>query len=282
MCLVHQPYVLHTDSVHQSEDMANPVGITLGTVGLFTTAVDCFHYVKAGKNLREDYKSSLLQLDLLGLQLSHWGEAIGLTNTESNDPTLSVACTDEQKQKVRETLKEIFNLFKKAYKSNGKLTGVDANQVEESALTQNDASLRDLLQNLSLSRIPEHKRISLTKKTSWALSGRQELDMIITTLRQLIHQLVITVPPPPDQTLAACHVELKKIAEAKIEFIEAIKESVNKNEDDLMKKAIEEYDLEKAKAVSSNVEYTNTFQGDNNQVSQSGHNYGTSNVSLAL
>jgi hypothetical protein len=256
--------------------MVDPAGVAFGALslaGVFTDVVDCFHYVKVGKSFPEDYKTSVIHLDTLALQLNRWGESIGLTTIDASNANLSVACTEQERQLAQDALNQMHTLFKKAYDEGKKLTGAEAVK-EESTLSPNDVSLRELFQRLSLSRLNESQLVSVSKKAYWALVGRQELESLIGHLQRLVHQLSVILPPPTDQLLAACHHELEELTKVNADVINLIKEWASKN-DHPLREAIEKF-----KFAESGVAYTNTFQGDNNQVSQAGNNYGTSNVNF--
>ena len=63
-------------------------GLGIGAValaGLFNNVVDSYEYVRLGKQYAKDFETSQAKLDLSRLQLSRWGEALGLASTIIKD-----------------------------------------------------------------------------------------------------------------------------------------------------------------------------------------------------
>lgn len=55
-----------------------PISLSLGLVGSFVACVDCFEYIRIGRNFGEDYQTSVIKLDLVRLRFTRWGEAVGI------------------------------------------------------------------------------------------------------------------------------------------------------------------------------------------------------------
>lgn len=89
----------------------DPVGLTIGVVGLvgtFTACVDCFDYVHIGRRLGRDYETLVIKLDLIRLRFTRWGEAAGLGQLDeavaSSQIKQRLVIRDEDVETIRRTL----------------------------------------------------------------------------------------------------------------------------------------------------------------------------------
>lgn len=62
-----------------------PVGLTVGVVALaalFSTCVECFDLLDAGRGFGKDYELLIIQLELQKTRLLNWGQSVGLLQIE--------------------------------------------------------------------------------------------------------------------------------------------------------------------------------------------------------
>ena len=208
--------ILFTTQLHI--EMVEPTGITFGVLGLagvFTDAVKCLHCVELGKSFNDDYMTSILRLEMLGLQLSRWGEAVGLSAVISDNDRLAEEHDDEKKRLIQETLIQICSSLEKAEEDSRKITGIK----EEEPKEFKDAGLMNKLQSLSLERIPKTKSRFVSEKTKWALHRRETFNNLVEGLQQLIQGLIETFPPPADATTDACQHEVAEVMKIDPEYV---------------------------------------------------------------
>lgn len=144
--------------------MSEVAGLAVGVValaGLFADAVKCFQYVELGKSFDGDYTTSVLRLQMLGVQLSHWGEAVGLSTIDNDPSRLTTGISDGKKQLIQETLRQICSSLDKAEADSRKIAGLEEGKSKE----LKDTGLVDKLKSLSLERIPKSRGNSLSGKT---------------------------------------------------------------------------------------------------------------------
>lgn len=85
----------------------DPVGPTISIASLaslFEAALHCFEYVELGKNLGVDFKTCTLKLDNACLQLTRWGEAVGLSEGTKTTRSLDEASLPKKKMSNKQKL----------------------------------------------------------------------------------------------------------------------------------------------------------------------------------
>lgn len=62
--------------------MAEPIGLTIGGLGLatlFSTCIECMDYISLGHNYGKDFEFSLMKMILLKARLNAWGQSLRVT-----------------------------------------------------------------------------------------------------------------------------------------------------------------------------------------------------------
>ena len=136
-------------------------GLAVGVValaGLFNNAVDCFEYVQLGRSFQQDYTTCVLQLDCARLQLSRWGQSVGIGQDLQNNSTPQVSMTDEDVRTAQKLLDRVIVLFDLAKASAERYNIQTKHRGQELAIHEaadsNSAMdrLHQKMRNLSLSR----------------------------------------------------------------------------------------------------------------------------------
>jgi hypothetical protein len=102
----------------------DPVSFSIGVVGLigtFTACVEYFDYIRVGRNLGEDYQTSIIKLDLVRLRFTRWGQSAGIVQGNQNineDVAVAqlkskLASPDREFAVVIQTLGHILRLFER-------------------------------------------------------------------------------------------------------------------------------------------------------------------------
>lgn len=113
-----------------------PFGIVAGSIGIaaaFGACVDCFEYIQLCRHFGKDYQTNILIIDLLGLRLCRWGEAVNIyEDLRLGTPTASLV----ELQTAKDTLLQILVLFADSEKLSKKfkLSGKDG-ELSQSAST---------------------------------------------------------------------------------------------------------------------------------------------------
>ena len=112
---------------------------------IFQSAVHCFEYVQLGKSIGVDVGTCCLKLDNTQLQLTRWGEAVGLgTDTRSVVSLEGTTVREEDVKKAETLLGHIIEVFKRAERiSSTYRAGQPFSRTEDSnaALSGAEASL---------------------------------------------------------------------------------------------------------------------------------------------
>jgi Prion-inhibition and propagation len=177
--------------------MAEPFGIVSGAVGIaavFTTCVDVFEYIHLGRRFGKDYQTNQLQLTLLRLRLSRWGQAVDIYR----DPQLgNPTATPAEIQTAKDTLLQILVLFEDSNRISKKfaITTNDnlAPPAQDAASELEVAALNNRMRDMAVKR---RKGTSLLKVTAWALHHGAAFDTLITQIRDLIEGLENLLPAP--------------------------------------------------------------------------------------
>jgi hypothetical protein len=102
--------------------MAEPAGLAVGAfalLGLFNNAVDCFNYLRAGRDLGASYVTCQIKLSNAQLRFTRWGEAVGLPHdiqheSQLDHETLTHNFDEARIRKARTRIAHIIQLFAQA------------------------------------------------------------------------------------------------------------------------------------------------------------------------
>jgi hypothetical protein len=184
--------------------MTEPFGVVAGAInvaGAFTTCVDVFGYVQAGRHFARDYQTGHLMLNLLGLRLSRWGRAVDVYN----DPQLgNASATTSETQAAKDTIMQILVLFEaskktsKKYKHKGSATsGIASGLPLGAGLGEPEGlAVLALSNKMRALAIERQKGTSLVKLVSWIIKDKPELDQLISSISGLLSQLEALFPAP--------------------------------------------------------------------------------------
>jgi hypothetical protein len=170
--------------------MVDPVGATLGVLGLaglFTVAVDCFDYIKAGRTVGKSFAICETQLTALRMRLFAWGYAVRLTDRAGydqrfNDPrwkrhvqqqlnVISLLFVDIKKIVKKYDLEERYD-----YRAQGP-TGVNAVFLEE--------NFKDFLQRAKKTQ----EKAGIFRAMRYSLSSQKEFKELLENLEKAVGQL---------------------------------------------------------------------------------------------
>lgn len=181
--------------------MAEVVGLTTGIISLaslFSTCVEAFAYVKAGKSLERNFSILLVKLDVEKARLVSWGNAIGIARAldSGRDDTLNDPAIEETIKSVLESIKLLLTdseQLKRKY------------AVEElDGLAQIEGVARlDLISSTSLSIFKRsynrlcnraRRQITVIKRVSWAVNDREKFIELVHGLREFVDGLFALAP----------------------------------------------------------------------------------------
>lgn len=252
-----------------------PAGLAVGVLalaGLFNNAVDCFEYVQIGRGFGKNFQTSLLRLDVARLQLSRWGQSVGLEASIANLKSLEqTTLTPENTQQAEELLGQIVELFEDAegisarYKQRARTN--DQTLALYDATTDLDpipASLHQKMRELSVRR---QGHTGLRQKAKWALYGEKQFLRLIEDITALVQSLITVFPAQEVAQRSLCEVEISELSDK--DSLPLLKE-VAAGQDSFLNDAII-----KAIGQSTSPSYTATFSGNNNSGFQIGQNTGT-------
>lgn len=177
--------------------MAEVFGVVAGAVGIasaFTACVDCFEYIRIGRDFDQDFTTSMLILSSTRLRLTRWGIAVNVVS----DPRLgSPSASTEDLMFAKDILFQILHLFKKSQMASQKYLGpsADTNAYFSSDLGEPALSLYRRIQSIGTNR--RQKKPSILKATRWALGDHSKFKKFIDDITKLIESLETCFPPPP-------------------------------------------------------------------------------------
>ena len=255
--------------------MADPVGITIGVVGLaglFSSAVDCFEYVQLGRNFGKNFGTSLLKLDNARLRLTRWGIAVGVSGDLKDVQSLRLTSVSAQDiQKTERILGQILELFADAEGISAKFKSRaepgDASLVVYNAQTELEPVMASLHQKMRELSIKRQNRTGLLKKTKWALYEEKHFRRLVEDVTELVNDLVELFPAAQAPQRELCEMEVLELATD--ESLPVLKD-ICVDQDKYLEAAI-------IKAIGNRKRSSPTviFSGSNNSGLQVGYNEGT-------
>jgi len=200
-------------------------GLGVGVValaGLFNNAVDSYGYVRLGKYYARDFETSQTKLDLSRLQLSRWGEALGLTVpfTKTTQLSSSIGPADEV-AKAEKALGNIVNLLDDAQLLSQRYKDRES---PDAVLMMDPDSLK-LHQKVHRIVTQRQRNTSFAKKASWALYRKNDLESLVEDIVGLTNQLVNLFPATETRQQELSAAELNVLGDEDLRFVKQIADS---------------------------------------------------------
>lgn len=213
-----------------SEAAANILGIATGVAGmtgLFNTGLECFDKIQHGRHFGKDFSVHDLKLAMLKLRLARWGEAVQLYH----DPWLGRAdATEDEIQKARDTLGEIYHLFEQSQKISDRYQ--HDNAAPSGYHTPVHASrpdlvlLKDTASSMAKNR---QKGASLAQLATWSIRDKTRYEDLIAKSASFIEQLE-SLFPASDRVASLAVMDTKelvhrsKLGSREVELLKTIQE----------------------------------------------------------
>lgn len=160
----------------------------LGLLGLFSTAVDCFEYVRIAKTFERDFATSQLKLDGARIRLSRWGAALGI---QANSK-LTIPKPDYEHAEL--VLKHLEGIFAQAQSKSKIFARPGIQEFEVGELVPPQSVVHAGLMTKIRERINRERPVSSFEKGKWALYKKKELDDLVENIVELVDQLERILP----------------------------------------------------------------------------------------
>ncbi|KAI4634257.1 uncharacterized protein J4E87_001429 [Alternaria ethzedia] len=247
--------------------MAEAAGLTLGALGiaaLFNNALECFQYVRVAKDFGQDFETYRIRLHLSEIRLSHWGSAVGVTDTDDETP---LHCSPGEQEIAQRTLGQIIKLFQVTEE---KAKGLERRS-SEPELSDRMRKLCDKMNKLALGRTNKASKAKdgLYAKTKWALFSREGFVNLVESITSLVNDLECAFPNGiREKRERLCNEDVEELVADEPGLSTLLKDALG--EDDKQMQSVLQ------KAVAATHQNTTTFSGSGeNRGLQLGQNYGS-------
>lgn len=186
--------------------MTDAVGLMLSGVSLatmFSTCMDCFEYVRVGRQFGRDVTRYQLRLDLLRLRFSRWGAASGVYE-QTALPTQEQRPTTDLLLQIEELFKFTEERMQASQSRSSARNPLAEEHAIEGAILPLCGSLRDIVTQ-------RQKSSSYLKRARWALYGEAEVEKLVGDLTQLINSLYQVTPGLEKQEIVLCQKEVEEM-----------------------------------------------------------------------
>jgi Prion-inhibition and propagation len=222
--------------------MVEPLSAGLiGLASLFSSCVECFSYIEAGRSLPAHLQTLAVKLDLKKAQLLIWGNAAGVLKTEvaERHPRLDEAATFKL---VEKALVEIKSLLSDADALRAQY-GLDYD-VNTATPTGKDSDFHHDISSNSMGMFrmswrrfcakfsPDRPGISISKKTKWAILDKDKFEDLLDLLSNFLDDLG-RVLPVEDRVNETIECDIASILDlSKLRLVQsAFEEAKNKPEE---------------------------------------------------
>lgn len=190
-----------------------PVGATLGLLGLVGTVVEAIHFGYAVKDMTGSLRTARVKLDLEASLLQSWAENVlldeqGLAGGVRVIPT-SIAAL------VRETLEELLRLFDESSGIVDKY--VSQKHVESLSIARQTVGPGNLFRWLSVKQVPRPKAIK------WAIRDGPRLEGLISDIDFFQDKLHKTLPL--NMELFRLQILVDTVAESTVDHLEVLRKA---------------------------------------------------------
>ncbi|THV95497.1 hypothetical protein D6D27_03201 [Aureobasidium pullulans] len=196
-------------------------GLGVGAValaGLFNNVVDTYGYVRLGKQYARDFETSQAKLDLSRLQLSRWGEALGLASITKTTQLPTALGSSDNIATAENALGNIFNLLDDAHHLSKRYEQRESGDTV-ATLNPDDSELHRRVQRIVTQR---QRNTGLLKKAAWALYRKNDLENLVEDITDLTAQLVNLFPATKQRQQELSTAELNALGDERLLFIKNI------------------------------------------------------------
>ena len=206
--------------------MAEPVSLASGALGIasaFNTCLSYFKYVQIGIHASLDFETTAVELNVLWLRFTRWGEAAQVEN-----PNLSLP--EPETRLLQQLLNQIRVIFERAKKTSDQCRpntqdGKSAVYDTKRDLKAKPQRLCSLLSKISTNRkLGPSKSMPVIRKLSWALYTKDHLNELVADVCRLVDQLENVFPT---ETLRKhlCESELRQLEASSLKLLKEVIES---------------------------------------------------------
>ncbi|KGO68017.1 hypothetical protein PITC_053050 [Penicillium italicum] len=180
---------------------------------IFTSCVDCYHYVQIGRAFERDYGMVLCKLEASELRLTRWGKAMGITGPDSR---LSASLYGEHEIiTAYNWLKEIQTAFTTAFEPplgfKKRVTPEEFSPLDQNPATNatNEpySSLHKTMRKIIDGRLTPRKR----DRIAWALHKREDYESLVGNISELVNNLIELFHSTTDQQARLCQEEAQSM-----------------------------------------------------------------------
>jgi len=165
--------------------MIDPVGLTLGLAGLFSTSVEVLDRISTAKSYGTDYHLFATKLVLERRRFFRWGQAVGLTGTQQHELL--------QDPEIQEDVRELFAWA--IYFFEDSKVAITRHGAANSLLLEQGSSSSTARFEYPRGRARMHqKSTSAVMKVRWAFSGKRKLEKLLQEVIWFVDKLHELVP----------------------------------------------------------------------------------------
>ncbi|THY02263.1 hypothetical protein D6D02_08472 [Aureobasidium pullulans] len=201
-------------------------GLGIGAValaGLFNNVVDSYGYVRLGKQYAKDFETSQAKLDLSRLQLSRWGEALGLASITETTQLPTALGSSDKIAKAENALGNILHLLDDAQHLSKRY---EQRASGDSIATLNPDAL-DLHRKVDRIVAQRQRSTGFLKKAAWALYRKNDLKTLVDDITDLTAQLVNLFPNTHQRQQELSAAELGALGDESLPFLKSVADGLD-------------------------------------------------------
>ncbi|KAJ5982801.1 hypothetical protein N7451_012901 [Penicillium sp. IBT 35674x] len=234
---------------------------------LFNDAVQSFEYIQMGANFGSSFQTSLLNLDVVRLRLTRWGQSVGLANVKADGKLLRMTnLSTEDREQAQDLLAQVMELFAEAEAASKRLRRRNPSvQVLDPAeeLDSVSAALHVKMEDLAKKR---QGKSELEQGQLTIIYEEKKFTRLIEDISELVDGLVNLFPGIQEEQRKLCEEEVSGLNTN--ESVLPLLKEIAAGQDKLLSDTV-------VKIIQSSTTYTNSvvFSGANSGF-QIGNNSG--------
>ena len=186
-------------------EVAGLAAAAVSLAGLFSSCIDCFALIQAGRAHGRDLEILVTKLDVEKTRLLQWGDAVGLLSTDPKSRN-ALLDTDHTRPVIERVLQCIFMLLtdgetlRSRYGMLEDKQGAESNNIlKESAMVSRSrlSAFRAAYANFRSRITSQQKNANHLAKVKWAIRDRQGFSNLTRDLHDFIDNLQDLVPVAP-------------------------------------------------------------------------------------
>ncbi|KAF2716043.1 hypothetical protein K431DRAFT_289751 [Polychaeton citri CBS 116435] len=200
----------------------------LGVPGALNAVIQTCQAIQFGRRFNGDFALSSAKLQITGLQLAQWGQAVGIIEMEDGESTTRLSNTDQQK--AMHILSKILQAFASAKEQCRKYAEDDSRDDLDTEIIPSTKSADRMI--LAIRTRTNQYRINpisskVIDKARWVIYRKSQFEKLVGDIRAATNELIEIFPAQKSEQRTLCARDLSDLDTDDLKTVESIADDLD-------------------------------------------------------